>query len=213
MSKTKLIIACVTLAALIVSVLAACAPAAPAKPAATTPPATTTPAKPITPPATTTPPAVTTPSAAATPPKTSYTASTYTNDQYSFLFLYPGSMISSTPKAKYNVFEAADAMGVPSVSAGVLDTANLEAQTEEALKSVGGSDIKTVSTDDAILADGKTKAKLTKLAWKSSGYDITTYSMAVDRPGGKTVSVSCSSLTDMIDAKIAKEVVSTLTFK
>jgi len=122
-------------------------------------------------------------------------------------------MSSSTPKAKYDVFEAADAMGVPSVSASVLDTAKAEAQTEEALKSVGGSDIKTVSTDDAMLADGKTKAKFTKMSWKSSGYDITTYSIFVDMPGGKTVSVSCSSLTDMIDAEIAKEVVFTLTFK
>ena len=104
-------------------------------------------------------------------------------------------------------------MGVPSVSASVLDTAKAEAQTEEALKSVGGSDIKTVSTDDAMLADGKTKAKFTKMSWKSSGYDITTYSIFVDMPGGKTVSVSCSSLTDMIDAEIAKEVVFTLTFK
>ena len=69
-----------------------------------------------------------------------------------------------------------------------------------------------MSTTDVTLADGKTKGKLTELAWKSSGYDITTLSIAVDR-SGKTISVSYTSLKDMIDAKIAKEVINTLTFK
>jgi hypothetical protein len=122
-------------------------------------------------------------------------------------------MVSAAPKAKYNVFEAADAMGVPAVGASVLDTAKVADETTESLTSAGGSDVKTVSTADAMLADGKTKATLTELAWKSSGYDISTFSMAVDRPGGKTVSVSYTSLKDMIDPKVAKEVVSTLVFK
>lgn len=122
-------------------------------------------------------------------------------------------MVSAAPKAKYNVFEAADAMQVPAVGASVLDTAKVDDETAESLTSAGGSDVKTVSTTDAMLADGKTKAKFTELAWKSSGYDITTFSMAVDRPGGKTISVSYTSLKDMIDPKVAKEVVSTLVFK
>ena len=121
-------------------------------------------------------------------------------------------MNSSQPKAKYSVFEAADAMQVPSVSASVLDTANAEAAVEEALTGLGGSDIKTVSSENVTLADGKTKGTYTIFSWKSSGYNISTYNLAVEK-GEKTISVAYSSLTDMIDAKIAKEVVYTLTLK
>ncbi len=103
-------------------------------------------------------------------------------------------------------------MQVPAVGASVIDTAKAEAQVEEALTGVGGSNIKTVSTDNVTLADGKTKGTFTKLSWKSSGYDITTYSLATEK-GDKTISVAYTSLTDMIDAKIAKEVVFTLTLK
>jgi hypothetical protein len=119
---------------------------------------------------------------------------------------------AAEPKAKYGVFEAADSMQVPAVGASVIDTAKAEAQVEEALTGVGGSNIKTVSTDNVTLADGKTKGTFTKLSWKSSGYDITTYSLATEK-GDKTISVAYTSLTDMIDAKIAKEVVFTLTLK
>jgi hypothetical protein len=122
-------------------------------------------------------------------------------------------MSSSKPTAKYQVFTAADAMQVPAVGVSILDTAKVADETTESLTSAGGSDIKTVSTTDAMLADGKTKASLTELAWKSSGYDITTFSISVDRAGGKTVSVSYTSLKDMIDPKVAKEVVNTLVFK
>jgi hypothetical protein len=161
------------------------------------------------PPAPPTPP----PAAPAAPIKTSYDAKAYTNEKYGFSFLYPSTMIAAAaPKAKYSVFEAAEAMQVPSVSASVLDTAKAAAQTEEALTGVGGSDIKTESSEPVTLADGKTKGTFTKLLWKSSGYNITTYSLAVEK-GDKTLSVSYSSLTDMIDAKIAKEVVNTLTLK
>jgi hypothetical protein len=148
-----------------------------------------------------------------TPPKTSYTATTYTNDQYGFIFLYPSSMTAATPKAKYNILEAAEPMAVPAIGASILDTAKVADETTESLTSAGGSDIKTVSTADVMLADGKTKATLTELAWKSSGYDISTFSISVDRPGGKTISVSYTSLKDMIDVKAAKEVINTLTFK
>jgi len=122
-------------------------------------------------------------------------------------------MVEAAPKAKYNILEAAEAMGVPAISLSILDTEKLDAQTEESLTSAGGSDIKTVSTEDITLADGKTKGTLTELLWKSSGYDITTLSIAVDRPGGKTVSVAYTSLKDMIDAKAGSEVINTLTFK
>ena len=121
-------------------------------------------------------------------------------------------MKATKPKAKYAVFEAADAMQVPAVGASVLDTAKAEAQTEEALKSVGGSNIKTESSEPAILADGKTKGTFSKLSWQSSGYNITTYSLSAEK-GDKTLSVAYTSLTDMIDAKAAKEVVYTLTLK
>ncbi len=215
MSKTKLILTCVTLAILVVSVFVACAPAAPAKPAATTPPATTTPAKPATTPPAATTPAATTPAApaAAAAIKTSYAAATYTNAEYGFSFQYPSSMVpASSPKAKYGLFEAADPMAVPAVSASALDSDKVEAQTAESLTSVGGSDVKTVSSKDITLADGKTKATFTELAWKSSGYDITTYSIAVAK-GAKTISVSYTSLKDMIDLKVAAEVVNTLVVK
>jgi len=122
-------------------------------------------------------------------------------------------MTSSKPKATYNLLEAADAMGVPTVSASVLDTAKSEDQTKESLTSVGGTDVKTVSTDNVTLADGKTKSKLTVISWKSSGYDITTYSMSVDLASGKTISVAYTSLKDMIDPVLAKEVVNTLVLK
>lgn len=182
MSKKRLIFACLSMAILLTMVLMACAPAAPAKPA--------------------------TPPAATPPPATK----TYTNAEYGFSFNYPSSMIAAPPKAKYAVFEAADAMQVPAVGASVLDTAKVAEQTEESIKSSGGSDIKTVSTDPITMADGKTKGTFTILSWKSSGYNITTYSAAIEK-GDKTLSVSYTSLTDMIDAKIAKEVVLTLTLK
>jgi hypothetical protein len=215
MSRNRFLFTFLSVAILLTMVLVACAPAAPAKPA--TPPATTTPPA-ATPPAVTTPPVAPPappappPAAPAAPIKTSYDAKAYTNDQYGFSFLYPSTMVSATPKAKYNVFEAADPMQVPAVGASVLDTAKVEAQTEESLKSTGGSNIKTVSSEPMTLADGKTKGTFTQLTWKSSGYDITTYSAAAEK-GDKTISVSYTSLTDMIDAKIAKEVVFTLTVK
>jgi hypothetical protein len=215
MSRNRFLFTFLSVAILLTMVLVACAPAAPAKPA--TPPATTTPPA-ATPPAVTTPPVAPPappappPAAPAAPIKTSYDAKAYTNDQYGFSFLYPSTMVSAPPKAKYNVFEAADAMQVPAVGASVLDTAKVEAQTEESLKSTGGSNIKTVSSEPMTLADGKTKGTFTQLTWKSTGYNITTYSFAVEK-GDKTISVGYTSLTDMIDAKIAKEVVSTMALK
>ena len=103
-------------------------------------------------------------------------------------------------------------MQIPAVSASVLDTAKVKEQTEESLKSVGGSDVKEESSEPMTLADGKTKGTFTKLSWQSSGYAITTYSLSAEK-GAKTISVAYTNLTDMIDAKIAKEVVSTLTLK
>ena len=153
------------------------------------------------------------PSAPAAPIKTTYAAKTYANDEYGFSFQYPSSMVAAAkPKAKYGLFEAADAMQVPAVSASALDTPKVEEQTKESLESVGGSDIKTVSSEPTTLLDGKTEATLTKLSWKSSGYNITTYSLATEK-GTKTISVSYTSLADMINEKIAKEVVYTLTLK
>ena len=208
MSRTRLIFICLSVAILLTMVFVACAPAAPQKPA--TPPATTTPpTPPPTPPA---PPSQQPPAATATPPKTSFEAKTYTNDKYGFIFLYPSSMNSNTPKGKYNVFEAADAMQVPAVGVGVMDADKVAEQSEENLTSVGGSDVKEVSSENVTLADGKIKGKFTILSWKSSGYNITTYSLAVEK-GDKTLSVGYTSLTDMIDAKMAREVVSTLTLK
>lgn len=212
MSRIKLVLTCITLAILIVLVLAACAPAAtePAKPAATEPakPAATEPAKP----ATTTPPA--TPATTAPVIKTSYEAKTYANDKYGFSFQYPASMtVAATPKGTYNVFEAADAMGVPGCNVGIYDTDKLDEQAVENTASTGGSDLKEVSTKEVTLADGKTKAKLQETACKSSGYDISIISMGVDMPGGKSMSVAYYSLKDMIDLKVAEEVVNTLVFK
>ena len=112
----------------------------------------------------------------------------------------------------FRSFAAADAMQVPAVGASVLDTAKVAEQTEEGLKSVGGSDVKTVSDEPTTLADGKTKGSFSLLTWKSSGYNVSTYSVAFEK-GDKTISVSYTSLTDMIDAKVAKEVVYTLTPK
>lgn len=211
----RLILAFISVAILLTMVFVACAPAAPAKPAA--PPATTTPSKPAEKPATPptapppTPPSPP-PSAPAAPIKTSYAAKTYTNDEYGFSFQYPSSMVVGKPTAKYSVFAAADAMQVPAVGASVLDTAKVAEQTEEGLKSVGGSDVKTVSDEPTTLADGKTKGSFSLLTWKSSGYNVSTYSVAFEK-GDKTISVSYTSLTDMIDAKVAKEVVYTLTPK
>jgi len=214
MSRNRFLFTFLSVAILLTMVLVACAPAAPAKPA--TPPATTTPPA-AKPPAATTPPAppappTPPPATTATPIKTSYAAKTYTNDQYGFSFLYPSTMAVGKPTAKYSVFSAADAMQVPTVGADILDTAKVDAQTEEGLTGVGGSDIKVVSSEPVTLTDGKTKASYTILTWKMTGYNITTHSMAVEK-GDKTISVSYTSLTDMIDAKIAKEVVSTLTLK
>ena len=224
MSKNRFIFTCLSVAILLTMVLMACAPAAPAKPATppttTTPPAATPPAAttpPVaTPPPTATPPAVPPPAAPATPPKTSYDAKTYTNDEYGFVFLYPSTMISAASnKAKYDVFEAADAMQVPTVAVAIYpatDAAELDMLSEENTKSVGGTDVKKVSTEEFTLADGKTKGDFVKYTWKSSGYSIDTYGLSVKK-GDKTIGVSYTSLSDMIDAKIAKEVVSTLTFK
>jgi hypothetical protein len=218
MSMNRFLLTFLSVAILLTMVLVACAPAAPAKPA--TPPATTT--KPVvTPPAAITPPVApqpappvppTAPVAPAAPIKTSYDAKVYTNDQYGCSFLYPSTLISATPKAKYDIFSAADAMGVPAVGVSVLDTGKVAEQSNENLVGVGGSDMKEVSSENVTLADGKTKGLFTQLSWKSSGYSITTYSLAYEK-GDKTVSVSYTSLTDMIDAKLAKEVVYTLTLK
>jgi hypothetical protein len=150
------------------------------------------------------------------PIKTSYDAKAYTNAEYGFSFLYPSTMISTTPtKAKYDVFEAADAMQVPTVAVAVYsatDAAKLDMLSEENTKSVGGTDVKKVSTEEITLADGKTKGDFVKFTWKSGGYSIDTYGLSVKK-GDKTIGVSYTSLSDMIDAKIAKEVCFTLTFK
>jgi len=103
-------------------------------------------------------------------------------------------------------------MQVPTVSATAMDTAKMEDQLRESVESVGGSDVKVVSSENVTLADGKTKGTFSKVSFKSSGYGITSYSLATEM-GAKTISVAYTSLTDMIDAKIAKEVVYTLTLK
>jgi hypothetical protein len=202
-------------------VMTACAPASQTTPATipetTKPSQTQEPSKPppppdVTPPAVQPPALPEAPATPAVPPATSYDSTRYTNDKYGFIFLYPSSMRSADPRGKYNIFEAAEMMAIPVVTIGILDSGKLNEQTEESLKSMGGTNVKFESSEDVTLADGKTKGRLVTISWNSSGYPAITYSLGVDK-GNKTIAASYTNLANRIDAKIAKEVVNTLTFK
>lgn len=183
MSGTRLILVCFTLAVMLITVLAACAPAA-------TPPVAQT----------TTPPG----------PKLSFTPTKYTNDEYGFYVLYPDTMQKAQPTSKGSVLDAADPATVPSIGVAV-DTGNVEENTIAALKALGGSKITRVSSDATTLADGKTKATLTKWTWEIGGYPIITLSLMVEK-GDKTIAFSYSNIDAMMDEKAGKEVLYTLTF-
>jgi len=203
MSGTRLILVCFTLAVMLITVLAACAPAAPSKPATTTPPASATPPASTTTQATT---QTTTPSG----PKLSFTPTKYTNDEYGFYVLYPDTMQKAQPTSKGSVLDAADPATVPSIGIGI-DTGNADENTVTALKALGGTKITKVSEDATTLADGKTKATLTKRSWEIGGYPIITLTLMVEK-GDKTIAFSYSNIDAMMDEKAGKEVLYTLTF-
>jgi hypothetical protein len=124
-------------------------------------------------------------------------------------------VVAATNVGKYDIFEAADAMQVPVVSVAVYsdtDPAKVDMLIDENLKSAKATDVKKLSTEELTLADGKTKGDFAKWTWKSGAYGIVTYALGVKR-GDKTISVTYANLDSWIDAKIAKEVCCSLTFK
>ena len=208
MSRTKLILACLTLAILLAAALAACAPAAPAKPATPTA-TTTTPAAPL---ATTTPPATTPPATSMSPgTKLSFTPAKYTNDENGFYILYPDTMVKGKATSQWSVLDAADPATVPSIGVSVEDSGNVEQNTITVYKALGGTKIVKVSEDATTLADGKTKATLTKRTWEIGGYPIVTLTLTVEK-GNKTIAFSYSNIDGMMDEKAGKEVLYTVTF-
>jgi hypothetical protein len=204
----------VVLLLLLVSALIACAPQA--KPAAPQAPAQES--KPVTPAPVTTPPAeapaVTPPPAPVVtevmPPKVSFPSKTYTNDEYKFMVLYPDSWKTGELQ-KYHVFKAANTNNV-GVYIAIYDTANQWDQSVEQIATVGGSNLKEVSSADITLADGKTKGKIGVYTFSIAIYKLKSLSLNVER-GLKTVSVAYSAPESLFNESQAKEIVTTLTFK
>jgi serine/threonine protein kinase len=148
-----------------------------------------------------------------TPPRVSFSAKTYVNNEYGIIFLYPESMISAAPTAKYNIFEAAGMTRRPAVAVSIFNTTdNTELMTmgEDNLRSVGGLGLKTIDSVDTVLSDGKTKAKYLQYVWTFSAYNCITYSLAVER-GDKTIGVAYTDIDNLIDEETARKVLFTLT--
>lgn len=112
--------------------------------------------------------------------------------------------------SKGSVLDAADPATVPSIGVAI-DTGNVDENTKAALTALGGTKITKVSEDATTLADGKTKATLTKRTWEIGGYPIITLTLTVEK-GDKTIAFSYSNIDAMMDEKAAKEVLYTLTF-
>ena len=95
MSRTKLILACLTLAILLSTALSACVAAAPP----------------------TTPATGSIPSGA----KLSFTPAKYTNDEYGFYVLYPDTMKQRKPTSQWSeVLDASDPATIPSIGVSEL---------------------------------------------------------------------------------------------
>jgi hypothetical protein len=192
MSRTKLIPACFALAILLITAMVACTAAAPASPPA---------------PPTTTPPATATPSGT----KLSFTPAKYINDEYGFYALYPDTMKPRKLTSQWSLLDASDPATIPSIGVSIEDSGNVDQNTMTVYTALGGTKITKASEEATTLADGKTKATLTKWTWQIGSLPITTLTLTAEK-GAKTIAFSYSNISSKMDEKAGKEILYTLTF-
>jgi hypothetical protein len=217
-NKVWVIMAVIVLALAVVAM--SCAPAA--KPAATTPPpaatlpAATPPAAPPAPPGGPTAPAATAPAAI----KTSFDATTYTNDANGFTFMYPKTWVKGEAVNDQVVnLVASTAQGADSINADVLAQAadfsvamKAAYDADPQLKSLGVK-VDIVSTKPVTLADGKTQGNEAIISAKIMGlYDLYGYGIGVNK-GGKTIMLTGFTLGGQAKKDQITEICKTLALK
>jgi hypothetical protein len=113
--------------------------------------------------------------------------------------------------SQWSVLDASDPATVPSIGVSVETSGNVEQNTITVYTALGGTKITKVSEDTTTLADGKTKATLTKMTWQIGSLPLTTLTLTAEK-GDKTIAFSYSNIASKMDEKAAKEVLYTLTF-
>ena len=216
-SKALVIVAVLVLALAVVAM--SCAPASkPATPPATTPaapatPTTPTPPMPPAPPSTPAAPAAPTAPAAAPAPviKTSFEATTYTNDNPAFTFMYPKAWTTATTKIM-GVVVYAKSTGKDNVFAVVRPATDFDAAGKQFVADMiaasGAAFNPSVDAEDQItLADG-TKATQIQL---SAAFGMAKATVTGFIKGGNAIMIVCAS--DPKNMDLYKEIGSTLLVK
>jgi len=213
---------------LTLAVLLSCAPAASTeKPDAATTPSTTTPS--TTQPSTTAPSTLTPPTPPPTPPgsntpaapaeiKTSFEASTYTNDELGFSIKYPKNWVKKDASGETVLsISAGEDQTADSVSVNVIaENKNFAAAAKSIIEGSGAfkqysAKAKVESEKATTLADGKTAASEAVFSAKIVIYDVYLYCFGTNT-GGKTIVVVTYTLkNDAKNKELIKEIAKTLT--
>ncbi len=180
------------------------------KPAATTPPAAATPA--TTAPAATTPPATTPPPAAAKPIETSFTAATYTNDQYGISIMYPKKWVVEPAKAPA-IFSAREGGQVPNLTVTIFSK-DYQKELDAVWAAVPMTNIKYVTQGQkGMTRDGKTETQYDVYTSDyPGGIKLRSFGVAMYK-GDKMISFSITTMDGLEDEALYKEVFNTVISK
>ncbi|MCX6004714.1 MAG: hypothetical protein NT082_03485 [Chloroflexi bacterium] len=160
---------------------------------------------------------------AETPPanvtqELSFTPLTYTNDQYSFLIQYPDNY--KEDKSKENDTTIFNAVGplagnrIPVLTVNIFDADKAADQGIDLLKSRSGSDIKITPLGEITLADGKTRGKISTVAWYNNDakFDMRGLSLGVIK-GNYQITVTITSIFVMYNEDKYMEILKTFELK
>jgi len=187
-------------------------PAQTEEPAA--PPAQTE--EPAAPPAQTEEPAAP-PAQQVEPPELSYTAKTYTNDEYGFSIQYPKDWVERPEILQSTIIAAFGVPGfIPVVALSVRDAdAPLTADWIVAANTAeGNSGVKVSDLKETTLADGTPAFQYTSSYFSADGYDLVSFATSTDKDGKRIrATVSTIEAFSPYDEAFFSEIAKTLSVK
>jgi hypothetical protein len=149
-----------------------------------------------------------------------FSAATYTNEEYGFSISYPDDWIDAGSAGGTTLWAYKSAAGVPSASISRTPTDD-ENYTEDykemlvaGLESLGGFDIEIVSEGTGELSDGTATVEY-KTNWVYFGYDLETLSVVFKMEDGAWFAFSvtgCEALGGPYDEALYKAIIYTLEF-
>jgi hypothetical protein len=155
---------------------------------------------------------------AGTRKELSFTPLTYTNEQYGFSIQYPDNYKEDKSREKGTmVFNAVGPLAnnrIPVLTINVFEAATAEEQGIELLKAASGSDIEVTFVEEVVLADGKTKGKISTVAWYNNDakFDMRGLSLGVPK-GDYMINVSIMSIFALYNEDRYMEILNTFTLK